>query len=137
MMIEIYHLIYFRRGGNKPQYGRITYRKNWDFRKDEMKKEIINLRIPYKFEDLLEARYDKWYYISSVNNPADFIEFTIGIDKETEIEAMAICHPRDNFVKKIGRVIVEGRIKRQRGELNGRFKYYDNEPWIYDPHEED
>lgn len=124
-MIEIYHLIYFREGGIKSQYARITYRNNWDFKKNEQKKKMTNQRIPYPFEELLDDQYDKNFLILDIR--ACFLEFTIGFDKKEDLWAIAIKHPRDNYNKKIGRAMVEGRIKRMKGEIEGREPYDLNE----------
>jgi hypothetical protein len=123
-MIEIYHLIYYRSGGNKPQYARIIYRKNWDFtRKNEKDSRKTELWIPYTLQELLHEFYNKWFYVPSIRNNQRILEFTLGLDKKEHLFSIALKAPPDNFNKQIARDIVTGRIKRMKGEIEGREPY--------------
>jgi len=123
-MIEIYHLIYYRKGGNKNSYARIIYRKNWNFQfMEEKNSGNTNLWIPYALQELLHKFYNKWFYVPDIHNSRDFIEFTLGLDKEAHLFSIALKYPCDNFNKKIAREIVSGRIRRMKGEIEGREPY--------------
>lgn len=153
-MIEIYHLIYtqykiktnnlnlFQKEGLE-LFQRVMPRKEWfkHLKTNKLPEHVFYYK--YKFElfmDTLKHFYNKWYInllesLIKTNEDLDYIELTYGFDEETGICAIAITHPHDNYNKKIGRAIVEGRIKRQRGELdNGtRDKYHPLPNYIYDP----
>lgn len=65
--------------------------------------EIPNLSD--KFKELILIKFHKFRWdLYKKDKP---IEFTFGIDKKTNISAIAIVHPKDNFSKKIGRTIVK------------------------------
>lgn len=128
-MIEIYHLIYFREGGNKPQYYQIIRRRLWDFKIKgrRLDRSSFTPFLPHHHLETLHNYYDQWYYVPSEFHNDRMLEFTYGVDEESGISAIAIKHPRDNYNKKIGRAMVEGRIKRMKGEIEGREPYDLNE----------
>lgn len=71
-----------------------------------------------------------WWQIDA-KQLLEYIPFTLGIDTNTGVKALAVTHPKDNFARKIGRKIVKGRIKKQLTE--GYKKEYFDKRWIYDP----
>ena len=80
-------------------------RSNWNFKTKNIKdSDWKYVPLPLRFRNLLHDKQTKWQ--------KEIIEFTVGHAPEAGIWALAIVHPKDNFCKKIGRKIVEGRIKR-------------------------
>lgn len=71
--------------------------------------------IPEKFISLLMDKGEKWN--QKKYQPYPLIPFTVGLDSEWTIYAIAIVHPWDIFNKGIGESIVKGRLARQRGEF--------------------
>lgn len=126
-MIEVYYLIYYRQN-MKRQYENIIPRSGWDFKNKKVKIPLKNLpfRIPYFHIETLANFFDRFYDTKKHLIREEIVEFTLGFEEQedsTELSAIAIKHPRDNFNKKIGRKIVEGRIKRMKGEIEGREPY--------------
>lgn len=127
-MIKIYHLIYSRGSGGRRSLEYTALRKDFDFKKKEMKGGKIKIVTISNFHmETLAGFYHIWVDCSEEMNEGEIIEFTYGVDEESGISAIAIKHPRDNYNKKIGRKIVEGRIKRMKGEIEGREPYDLNE----------
>lgn len=77
-------------------------------------KEYIPMSL--KLRNYLEEKYKKF---------GTKIEFTIGSDPHNHIECLAVVHPHYNqFCRRIGKEIVTGRIRRERGELNPKRQAY-------------
>lgn len=78
--------------------------------------------LPLRIADYLLEKHFKF------NKP---IEFTVGSIPDKHIVVAAVCHPLDQFSRKIGVKIVSGRIKRALGEIQGRAKYNPTPKWLY------
>ena len=89
-----------------------------------------------KLQDYLLEKWTSFSFRYNIKH----LRFTFGNFPEEHMEAIAICHPKDNFSRKIGRKIVENRIKeflknnididkKIKSKIMGKeiYKY----PWIY------
>jgi hypothetical protein len=88
----------------------------------KLKKEDIKLDLPHRLEKYIDKKWKKWFTRELIHL-VNCVPFTLGIDKETGIQALALTHPNDNYNKKVGRKIVKGRIARMKRQKIGR-KYY-------------
>lgn len=144
-MIEIHHGIFW----NFLASPLISYRYLWTFHEEELKIDAkkyhtlethLDSYMPQQFIHLLYTLDIEWI-LQEDNYNGLTIPFTLGIDTETGIKALAVVHPEDSFNRKIGATIVRGRIRREKGELLGKkgmirtpYSKLDSvPPWIYIP----
>lgn len=80
-----------------------------------------------KLRDFLAKKFVKFAQRNKTKNRFA-LSFTYGIDFENFIECVSVCHPSDQFCRKIGRKIVINRIE----ELRNNFENFDwkKYPWI-------
>lgn len=105
MRIKIYHGLY------DSLFGKILFRNTYK-----------DIQMPLKFITLLKQKSWKWNYKKKLDYT--LIPFTVGVDRDWDIWAIAIKDPRDEFSLKIGENAVKGRIYRQRGVFAPqRFEY--------------
>lgn len=96
MRLEIYHGLY------DALFGKMLFRNTYK-----------QIDLPLKFITLLKQKSWKWNNKKKLNYT--LIPFTVGIDRDWDIWAIAIKDPRDEFSLRNGENVVKGRIKRQRG----------------------
>lgn len=110
-MIEIVHGIYDVIA--ETQYNLVGY---WD------NETITFLPICLKFKQLLVSKGVKFLEKYNIEN----ILFTLGIDRDSRITVITICHPIfDSFDYELGEGITIGRIRRMRGDLQKRIYEYE------------
>ena len=86
-------------------------------------RENIYIPLSMKLKDCLRRKYIYYH----IKYGIDTLRFTIGKIPDKNLEVIAICYPKDNYSRKIGRNIVRSRIKQYLKNKVDIDKY----PWIY------